>query len=75
MNIGTTVMMVNCAEAEKYKDRIWTTRSKPWLLPNGERFVLLEGYSDGFPLRCLHEIEVVTSDNDFISIFSRNKRG
>ena len=59
MKIGAKVIMVNCAEAEKYSDRIWTTRSEPWELGCGELVVLLEGYGGGFAVRCLQEIEVV----------------
>lgn len=55
MKIGTKVQMVNCAEAEIYKNRIWVTRSEPWRLGCGEWVVLLEGYSGGFALKYLTE--------------------
>jgi hypothetical protein len=56
MKIGTKVKMVNCYEAEKYKDSVWTTRSEPWEIGGGEVLVLLDGYSGGFALRCLQEV-------------------
>ena len=56
MKIGTKVKMVNCAEAEKYKDRVWTTRSEPWQIGSGEWLVLLEGKSGGFDVECLEEV-------------------
>jgi hypothetical protein len=56
MKIGTKVKMVNCAEAEKYKDRVWITRSEPWIVC-GEKVVLLEGYSGGFSVKCLRKAD------------------
>jgi hypothetical protein len=56
MKIGTLVKMVNCAESDKYKDRIWKTRSEPWEIGCGDDLVALEGYSGGFATRCLQEV-------------------
>jgi hypothetical protein len=56
MKIGTKVIMVDCCEAEKYKDCVWITRSEPWVIGSGETLILLEGYSGGFALRCLQEV-------------------
>ena len=56
MKIGTVVIMVNCAEADKYKGRKWVTRSEPWTLGHGDEIVLLEGYRGGFAVRCLQEV-------------------
>jgi hypothetical protein len=57
MKVGTKVIMTNCLEAEKYKDRIWITRSEPWKISCGERLVLLEGFSGGFAVKYLEEAE------------------
>ncbi|GKS12830.1 hypothetical protein YDYSY3_38300 [Paenibacillus chitinolyticus] len=51
--IGTMVIMVDCIEAEMHKDKVWTTRSKPWKLGNGAEVVLLVGLSGGFSTKCL----------------------
>ncbi len=56
MTIGTKVRMVNCLEAERYKDKIWTTRSEPWMLC-GSKVVLLEGKSGGFATEFLEIVE------------------
>ncbi len=56
MPVGTKVRMVNCAEAEKYKDRIWTTRSAPWMCC-GTLVVLLEGKTGGFAVDMLEIME------------------
>ncbi len=55
MKIGTRVKMVDCYEAAKEPDRIWITRSNPWLLGHGEEVVLLEGKAGGFATRFLEE--------------------
>lgn len=55
MKIGTKVRMVNCLEAEDYKDKIWETRSEPWNLC-GTMVVALKGKSGGFDMTCL-EVE------------------
>jgi hypothetical protein len=53
---GDKVIMVKCAEAEKYKDRIWIVRSEPWDVC-GSEVVLLEGYSGGFATEMLKKME------------------
>jgi len=55
MKIGTKVRMVNCAEAEKYSQTIWTTRSEPWPCC-GRMLVSLEGRAGGFNLACLEAV-------------------
>jgi len=57
MKTGTKVKMVNCAEARKYPDKIWTTRSEPWEMC-GTMVVLLEGKSGGFAVDCLEVVDV-----------------
>jgi len=57
MKIGTKVKMKNCLEAEKYKDRIWETRSEPWEIAHGVWLVLLNGYSGGFSVKCLEVVD------------------
>ena len=52
---GDRVTMVNCAEAEKYSDKIWTVRSDPWDLC-GSEVVLLEGKSGGFATEKLRRV-------------------
>jgi hypothetical protein len=58
MEAGTRVTMVNCLEAEKYKDRVWVTESKPWRIPCGEWLVLLQGFSGGFAVKFLREVKL-----------------
>lgn len=53
--IGTKVRMVNCYEAEKHADKVWTTRSAPWEMC-GSQVVLLEGKSGGFDTSCLEVV-------------------
>jgi len=48
MPVGTKCVMVNCAEAELHKGKVWETRSEPWQLGHGAWVVLLEGYCGGF---------------------------
>jgi hypothetical protein len=48
--------MVNCLEAERHKDKIWTTRSEPWMLC-GSEVVLLEGKAGGFATEFLEIAE------------------
>lgn len=48
MKIGDKVVMVNCYEARKHPDKVWTVRSEPWALGHGQMVVLLEGKSGGF---------------------------
>jgi hypothetical protein len=54
---GDKVIMVNCSEAEKYKDKVWVVRSDPWDLC-GSEVVLLEGKSGGFATEMLREVDV-----------------
>jgi hypothetical protein len=56
LKIGEMVKMVNCSEADKYKDKTWVTRSEPWLLGGGIEVVLLEGKSGGFSTDCLERL-------------------
>lgn len=56
MKKGTKVIMVDCPEAEKYKGKIWVTRSEPWECC-GSEVVLLEGYRGGFDVSKLKELE------------------
>ena len=55
MKIGTKVKMVNCLEAEKYKDRIWETVSEPWKV-GSDWVVLLDGYRGGFAVKFLKAV-------------------
>jgi hypothetical protein len=55
-SIGTKVQMVNCLEAEKHGDKVWITRSDPWMLC-GSQVVLLEGKSGGFDTSCLEVVK------------------
>jgi hypothetical protein len=57
MKIGTKVKMVNCYEARKNPNKIWTTRSEPWELGHGQKVVLLEGKTGGFSVDCLEEVK------------------
>ena len=56
LKAGDKVVMVNCSEAEKYGNRVWTTRSEPWVLGCGEEVILLEGKSGGFSTNCLRKV-------------------
>lgn len=58
MKIGTKVIMKNCAEAEKYAGKVWTTRSETWECC-GSEVVLLEGKSGGFAIKHLEIVEEV----------------
>lgn len=50
------VKMINCYEAEKYKDKIWIVRSEPWIVC-GSEVILLEGKSGGFETEFLEKVE------------------
>jgi len=63
MKAGMKVVMVNCLEAEKYKDRVWITKSEPWQISDGTWVVLLEGYSGGFAVKFLAPIKGDQNDN------------
>lgn len=53
--IGTNVRMVNCYEARKYGDKVWVTRSDPWMVC-GSQVVLLTGKAGGFDTNCLEVV-------------------
>ena len=55
LKMGDKVIMVNCLEAEKYKDKIWEVRSEPWDLC-GSEVVLLKGKSGGFAAEFLKKV-------------------
>ena len=46
------VIMVNCPEAEKYREMVWEVWSDPWNL-YGTEVVLLKGKPGGFATRYL----------------------
>ena len=52
---GDLVKMVNCYEAEKCPDKVWTVRSEPWKVC-GSEVVLLEGKPGGFDTSCLKKV-------------------
>lgn len=56
MKIGDKVIMVNCAEARLYPNKIWTVSSDPWEIC-GTMCVLLEGKRGGFSVECLKSVE------------------
>lgn len=60
MRIGTQVVMTDCLEAEEHKDRVWTTASDVWMLGDGTRVVLLEGFKGGFSV---DKLKVVSHEN------------
>ena len=53
---GDKVIMVNCSEAQKYKDKVWEVRSEPWDLC-GSEVVLLKRKSGGFATEFLQKVE------------------
>lgn len=53
---GDKVVMNNCAEAIKYRGKVWTCRSDEWALPNGTKLVLLKGFSGGFAVEHLKAV-------------------
>lgn len=55
MKIGTKVKMINCLEAEAYRNKVWTVSSEPWDLC-GTTVVKLEGFSGGFAVDFLEEV-------------------
>lgn len=57
LKIGDLVKMVNCYEAEKCPEKVWTVRSEPWEVC-GSEVVLLEGKSGGFDTSCLQKIKL-----------------
>jgi len=56
--VGTTVKMVNCADAEleKYKGKTFATRSEPWMLSGHTPVVMLKGVSGCFGTDFLQEV-------------------
>lgn len=52
---GEEVMMVNCEEALKNKDKVWVTRSESWDLC-GTEVILLVGKSGGFDTSKLERV-------------------
>lgn len=56
LKLGDKVIMVNCLEAEKHKDKVWEVRSEPWDLC-GTEVVLLKGKSGGFATKFLQKVE------------------
>lgn len=56
LKAGDKVTMVNCFEAEKYKDKVWEVRSEPWDLC-GSEVVLLKGKSGGFATEFLRKVD------------------
>lgn len=53
---GDKVVMNNCAEANKYRQKVWTCRSDEWALLDGTKVVLLEGFSGGFAVEHLKAV-------------------
>jgi len=60
IEVGTKVKMVNCLEAEKYKDCIWEVASEPWKV-GGKWVVLLDRYSGGFAVENLEAVKEVSN--------------
>ena len=52
---GDKVNMVNCFEAKKYPEKVWTVCSEPWDLC-GVEVVKLEGKAGGFSTKCLRQV-------------------
>lgn len=50
--------MHTCYEAskEKYRDKVWTVRSNPWMLC-GTEVVLLQDFSGGFSTEFLRKVD------------------
>ncbi len=57
LKIGDKVQMVNCYEAEKYKDVVWIVKSDCWEIPSCSELVLLEGFRGGFDTSRLRLVE------------------
>lgn len=57
MKKGDKVVMSNCAEADKYRGKVWTCRSNEWALPDGTKVVLLEEFSGGFAVEHLKAVQ------------------
>lgn len=54
--IGTKVRMVCCAEAMLYPDKVWVTRSEPWMVC-GTQSVLLKGFGGCFATEFLEPVK------------------
>lgn len=54
--IGTKVKMVKCLEAKRYTDKIFVTRSEPYMVC-GIEVVLLEGRAGGFATEFLEIVK------------------
>lgn len=46
--VGDQLVMIDCFEAKKYKDRVWTCRHQSYLASSGDYWVFLEGFSGSF---------------------------
>ena len=55
LKTGDKVVMINCYEAEKYGNKIWTCRSREWEVC-GSTVILLEGKTGGFDVSCLQKV-------------------
>lgn len=53
--VGDKVKMVNCLEADRYADKVWTVASAPWEVC-GCRVVKLDGYRGGFDVTKLRRV-------------------
>lgn len=50
---GDQVKMVDCLEAEKYKDKIWICRGDSFQACSGDEVVFLHDYRGYFDAECL----------------------
>lgn len=57
LKLGDKVKMVNCLEAESYPDKIWTTRSEPWIMSGHTEMIMLEGFRGGFCTEMLERVD------------------
>ena len=55
--VGTDVKMVNCLEADGREDKVWTTRSEPWVLSGHTPVVMLDGYRGCFGTKFLKVVD------------------
>lgn len=56
LKIGDKVKMINCLEADEYKDKVWVVRSEPFEMC-GSKVILLEGKRGGFDTDCLELVK------------------
>ncbi len=54
--VGTKVRMVCCPEAMLYPDKVWVTRSMPWMVC-GSQVVLLQGKGGAFATEYLEPVK------------------